>query len=237
MNGDIPKQYLLLGEYPMLAWTLRALLTAHQLDAIYVVLSPDDTHFALLDLAAIHPKIQPLYCGGDTRHASVLNGLNTLRFNMLNAINNDDWVMVHDAARPAIRADCIQRLINECQDDPVGGIVALPIVDTLKRVDPVTGRITATVARDHLWQAQTPQLFRYGVLHHALTSAQQAGMTVTDEASAIEHWAAKMGNATDNPMPKIIMGEPENRKVTLETDCEMMTQYLSCEATIHLHLT
>jgi 2-C-methyl-D-erythritol 4-phosphate cytidylyltransferase len=146
-----------------------------------------------------------LYCGGATRAASVYNGLIAAR----DAIAGDDWVLVHDAARPCLTAAALDRLIAEIGDDEVGGLLAVPVADTLKRRDR-DGRVSATEARESLWQAQTPQMFRYELLVEALRRAGPA--TVTDEAAAIERMGLK---------PKLVMGEARNFKVTRSEDLEL----------------
>jgi 2-C-methyl-D-erythritol 4-phosphate cytidylyltransferase len=127
-------------------------------------------------------------------------------------IDDDDWVLAHDAARPGLSHALIDKLINGLQDDAIGGLLAVPVVDTLKRAD-ADGRIDHTVARDHLWAAQTPQMFRYGLLRHAL----EQSTTVTDEASAIEALGLK---------PKLIEGDARNFKVTLPHDVALAELYL-----------
>jgi 2-C-methyl-D-erythritol 4-phosphate cytidylyltransferase len=146
--------------------------------------------------------------GGDTRRQSVLNGLLAMR----PQIADDEWVLVHDAARPGLTAGLAGRLIDALQADEVGGLLALPIVDTLKRGDSA-GRVGATVPRDGLWAAQTPQMFRYGLLRKALEAAAEA----TDEASAVEALGLS---------PRLVPGSPRNLKVTLPDDLALAELYL-----------
>jgi len=165
---------------------------------VFVVLAPGDTLFHGYDWSHCGDRLQPLYCGGATRAESVSNGL------LASEIEPDDWVMVHDAARPCLTQAHLARLIAELRDDPVGGILAVPVADTLKRADDA-GRIARTEDRDGLWQAQTPQMFRAGLLAQALNAARN----VTDEASAIEALGLH---------PKLVAGDSSNFKVTYPQD-------------------
>jgi 2-C-methyl-D-erythritol 4-phosphate cytidylyltransferase len=149
-----------------------------------------------------------LHNGGATRQESVLNGLHAMR----EQIADDDWVLVHDAARPGLTHALIDRLVLSLRDDAVGGLLAMPIVDTLKRSG-LNGRAEATVARERLWAAQTPQMFRHALLRRALEQAEQ----VTDEASAVEALGLE---------PKLIEGSPRNFKVTLAHDVLLAELYL-----------
>ena len=149
-----------------------------------------------------------LYNGGATRKQSVLNGLLAMRAQL----SDDDWVLVHDAARPGLTPALIERLISEVRSDAVGGLLALPVVDTLKRSD-ADGRSEATVPRDGLWAAQTPQMFRYALLHRALGQASE----VTDEASAVEALGLR---------PKLVEGSPRNFKITLPHDVALAEMHL-----------
>jgi 2-C-methyl-D-erythritol 4-phosphate cytidylyltransferase len=138
----------------------------------------------------------------------VLNGLRALR----GQLRDDDWILVHDAARPGLTTALIDRLVNDLHDDAVGGLLALPVVDTLKRSD-AERRAQATVSREGLWAAQTPQMFSYELLCRALTQATD----VTDEASAIEALGLR---------PKLVEGSPRNFKVTLPHDVALAELYL-----------
>ncbi|MDH4216570.1 MAG: 2-C-methyl-D-erythritol 4-phosphate cytidylyltransferase, partial [Gallionella sp.] len=161
-------------------------------------LAPDDTLFHTYDWTRFGDKLQTLYCGGKTRAESVLNGL------LLSEVERDDWVLVHDAARPCLTQVHLAKLIAELRDDEVGGILAVPVADTLKRADE-SGRILRTESREQLWQAQTPQMFRAGLLAQALGQSS----SVTDEASAIEALGLR---------PKLVLGETSNFKVTYPQD-------------------
>jgi 2-C-methyl-D-erythritol 4-phosphate cytidylyltransferase len=191
------KQYVEVAGRSLVAHTLAALCAVPRLSRVLVVLAPDDARFALLRDIPADRRLAVAHCGGATRAASVAAGLVELA--RLGA-TADDWVLVHDAARCLVRAAWIEMLVDACIDDAVGGLLALPVSDTLKRED--GGRVSATVARQGLWQAQTPQMFRLGVLGDALV---RAGAGATDESSAIE----AMGLA-----PKLVSCSAENFKVT-----------------------
>jgi 2-C-methyl-D-erythritol 4-phosphate cytidylyltransferase len=205
MAADTPKQYLRVAGRPLLYYTLRELAAHPLIERIFVVLAPGDTHFASVPRDALGHPIETLYCGGAERCASVYNGLLAAR----DAVYSDDWVLVHDAARPCLSAGALRRLIDEVGDDETGGLLALPVADTLKRANG-EDRIAATEPRAGLWQAQTPQMFRYGVLIEALRRSADYG--VTDEASAIERIGLK---------PKLVMGEARNLKITYPEDLEL----------------
>lgn len=191
----IPKQYVALAGKSLLAHTLAALAAVPALRATLVVIAPDDAHFDALFPGQLHAR-----CGGATRAASVLAGLAALRER---GAGDADWVLVHDAARCLLRPAWVEALIAACREDEVGGLLATPVADTLKRGD---ARVEATVPRAGLWAAQTPQMFRLGLLERAL---QAAGDAVTDEASAIEH----LGLA-----PRLVRAPLENFKLTLPED-------------------
>ncbi|MDD4978511.1 MAG: 2-C-methyl-D-erythritol 4-phosphate cytidylyltransferase [Gallionella sp.] len=198
MGHEIPKQYLPLAGQPMIFHALTTLCACTEISTVFVVLSPEDTQFQKYDLSRFGDKLQPLYCGGETRAESVANGL------LAAELEPDDWVMVHDAARPCLTLAHLDRLINELRDDAVGGLLAVPVADTLKRAD-AAGRVQRTESREQLWQAQTPQMFRAGLLAHALQQCKN----VTDDASAIEALGFK---------PKLVACEPTNFKVTYPQD-------------------
>jgi 2-C-methyl-D-erythritol 4-phosphate cytidylyltransferase / 2-C-methyl-D-erythritol 2,4-cyclodiphosphate synthase len=196
-----PKQYAHLAGRALVSHTLRALLRVARLQAVLVVLADDD---ALFEQAV--PEFSGPLCwwvrrGGATRAQTVANGLNALRER---GADDNDWVLVHDAARALIQPQWIDRLIDECLDDDVGGLLALPLADTLKAER--DGRSAATVDRTDKWAAQTPQMFRIGVLRDALA---RAGDAVTDEASAIEASGLR---------PRLVMGDATNIKVTWPED-------------------
>lgn len=198
MGHEIPKQYLPLAGQPMIFHALATLCACAEISTVFVVLSPEDTQFQQYDLVKFGDKLQPLYCGGATRAESVANGL------LAAELEPDDWVMVHDAARPCLTQRHLQQLIDALRDDAVGGLLAVPVADTLKRADGA-GRVQSTESREQLWQAQTPQMFRAGMLAHALQHCKD----VTDDASAIEALGFK---------PKLVACEATNFKVTYPQD-------------------
>ena len=192
----------------MLYYSLAAFDACSEFAQTLVVIAPDDQHFDARRFAGLRFAVRR--CGGASRQASVLNGLHALaEF----GAHDDDWVLVHDAARPGITPALIRALVGTLKDDAVGGIMALPVADTLKRVTPNTDhRIDHTEPRDGLWQAQTPQMFRIGMLREAILRAQGDGHDLTDEASAIE-WS---GHA-----PKLVQGSLRNFKVTYPEDFDL----------------
>ncbi len=213
MGHELPKQYLPLAGKPMIAHALETLCASPDIATVFVVLAPDDTKFHEYDWSRCGEKLQPLYCGGATRAESVSNGL------LASELEPDDWVLVHDAARPCLTQAHLAKLIAELRDDPVGGILAVPVADTLKRAD-ARQRIAGTEPREGLWQAQTPQMFRAGLLEQALMRClaprgEECGCVsqpvggVTDEASAVE----ALGFS-----PRLVASESTNFKVTYPQD-------------------
>lgn len=202
MRSEIPKQYALLAGKPLLQHAVNTLCAHPRIEQVFIVLSPDDRRFSAMDWSACGNKLSALYCGGETRAASVFNGL--LAAN--DAIDAADWVLVHDAARPCLQATDIDRLIAEVGDSETGGLLAVPVADTLKRGN-ADAEVLQTEAREQLWRAQTPQMFRYRVLIEALRRADIAA--VTDESSAVEQMGAK---------PKLVQGSAANFKVTWPED-------------------
>jgi 2-C-methyl-D-erythritol 4-phosphate cytidylyltransferase len=198
MGHELPKQYLPLAGQPMIFHALNTLCSSPEIATVFVVLAPDDALFHSFDWSCFGDKLQPLYCGGERRADTVLNGLQA------SEIEPDDWVLVHDAARPCLTQAHLSRLIAELRDDEVGGILAVPVADTLKRADGGT-RILRTESREGLWQAQTPQMFRAGLLAQALQQCSQ----VTDEASAVEAMGLQ---------PRLVLSESANFKVTYPQD-------------------
>lgn len=199
-GGELPKQYRLLAGRPLIFHALSTLCRCPWIDRVWVVLAADDAHWCDTDWSVLGPKLESVFCGGETRAASVRNGLRAAE----TALDDDDWVLVHDAARPCLSQTHLQSMIDELGDDPVGGILAIPVADTLKRAD-ADGRIEATPSRDRLWQAQTPQMFRAGILRDALDRAPQ----VTDEAGAVEALGLR---------PRLVAGDASNFKVTYAAD-------------------
>lgn len=202
MNSERPKQYLEIAGRPLLHYSIARLAAHPAIEQVFVVLAQDDPHFSSFDWRDYAAKLEPLYCGGQTRAASVFNGLLAAR----DAIGATDWVLVHDAARPCLARAALERLIAEVSNDETGGLLALPVSDTLKRGSR-EGRVVETESREHLWRAQTPQMFRYRVLLEALRVMDPA--LVTDEARAIESLGLK---------PRLVMGDARNIKVTYPDD-------------------
>jgi 2-C-methyl-D-erythritol 4-phosphate cytidylyltransferase len=199
-GSEKPKQYLSLLGRPLIFHTLAALVACPEIERVWVVLSPDDTEWSRHDWSELGAKLETVRCGGATRAESVRNGLGAAAM----VAADEDWILVHDAARPCLSLPMLAALTAELADDPVGGILAVPVADTLKRAD-ADQRVAATEPRDALWQAQTPQMFRYRLLVDALARFPE----VTDEAGAIE----KMGLA-----PRLVRGDSTNLKVTYPAD-------------------
>ena len=210
LNAGCPKQYLQLAGKLMLLHVLDTFAAAPAIAHTYVVVDAQDGYIdeAMSGARHLDGRATVVYNGGATRHQSVLNGLQAMR----NEARDDDWVLVHDAARPGLTVDLIDRLISTLRDDAVGGLLALPVVDTLKRSDS-EGRAEATVSRDRLWAAQTPQMFRYALLRRALEQAVE----VTDEASAVEALGLK---------PRLVEGDHRNFKITLPHDVTLAELHL-----------
>jgi 2-C-methyl-D-erythritol 4-phosphate cytidylyltransferase len=203
-----PKQYSQLAGKPMLRHAVGRLLAASELEAVFVVLAPGDAEFRKHDWSEFGERLAPLYCGGASRRESVLNGLVAAA----SAVDPNDWMLVHDAARPCLGQEELRRLIARASQDEVGAILAVPVSDTLKRADEEL-RIVETEPRDRLWQAQTPQMFRHGMLMRALRNTVHA----TDEAGAVEQLGYK---------PKLVEGSTTNLKVTFPADMEMAERLL-----------
>ena len=213
LRGENPKQYLPLAGKPMLWHAVNSIFEA-PVENVFVVLAPDDKQFAQLDWSAFAGRLEPLYCGGETRRDTVYNGMVAA----MAAVDADDWVLVHDAARPCLPRQDLANLIRETGNDRVGGILALPVAETVKRTakdESGTQRIAGTVDRDQLWLAQTPQLFRCGLLLEAL---QKATRTVTDEAGAVEQLGLR---------PRLVTGSRENIKITFPEDLKIAEAILA----------
>ena len=208
-GAELPKQYVPIAGRAMVAHTLAALARVPGIEQTLVVLAPDDRVFEdrVPDLERM--RCRAVRCGGATRAATVAAGLEALR---AAGARTDDWILVHDAARCAIQPEWVERLIDACRKDPVGGLLALPLADTLKQER--DGRAAATLDRHGKWAAQTPQMFRLGTLRTALATA---GDGVTDEASAIEG----LGLA-----PLLVAGELANFKVTWPGDFALAERLL-----------
>ena len=210
-GGELPKQYLPVFGRPLLRHTLERLAAHPQVAGIVVAIAAGDPHWP--GWRQLHGKPVHACTGGGERAASVLAGLEALP----DAVRGQDWVLVHDAARPCLRADDLDRLLAMGRAHDVGAILAAPVRDTLKRAD-AHGNIAATEPRERLWRALTPQLFRRGLLTHALEAALAAGDAITDEASAIE----RQGLA-----PLLVEGAADNIKVTEPADLALAEFVLS----------
>jgi 2-C-methyl-D-erythritol 4-phosphate cytidylyltransferase len=207
MQAERPKQYLQVAGRSILEHSLDCFLEHPGLRGLVVCLAADDPCWEQLPCAS-DPRIQRA-TGGVERADSVLSGLQ--RLVELGAAAGD-WVLVHDAARPNLARSDLDHLLLTLADDPVGGLLAVPARDTLKRVG-VDGRILETLERSHVWQAFTPQMFHLGDLHRALAGALRAGVAVTDEASALE-WAGQR--------PRLVEGRGDNLKVTRPEDLRLL---------------
>lgn len=206
-GGELPKQYLMLHGKPLLQHALDRLQAQFPLAQLYVVLAPDDELFEAM--ITVTSNVIVLRCGGRTRGASVHNALSRM------AGVDDDWIVVHDAARPCVDADSSLRLQRELANDDVGGFLALPVTDTLKRVDD-DSRVVRTEPREGLWRAQTPQMFRLGVLRRAFALPGLDGFT--DEAQAVERLGLK---------PRAVVGNAFNVKVTFPDDLALASAILA----------
>lgn len=210
MQADRPKQYLSLLDQPVIMHTLERLVSHSQITGVVVAVADNDPYWQQLPI----PESWPLHLttGGQQRADSVLNALNFLE----KISHNDPWVLVHDAARPCLRHSDIDRMLTELGDDPVGGILGVPVNETVKRVD-AQNRIIETVNRDNLWRAATPQMFHLQALIKALEQTRLAQCKVTDEASAMEFTGYQ---------PKMVEGHADNLKITLPEDLALAALYL-----------
>jgi len=214
MGGELPKQYLEVAGATLLEHSLRALLACQQITAVVVALHPEDSRAAELRVLD-DPRVQRV-TGGAQRSDSVVAGLEALA----SRAAPDDWVLIHDAARPCLQVEDSRRLISQVIDSGTGGILAEPVVDTVKMAGP-DGLVARTLDRTRLWRAQTPQMFRLDELRRALTEARQRGQPVTDEASAME--------MAGYPV-QLVAGAPSNLKVTVPGDLPLAAWYLQAQA-------
>jgi 2-C-methyl-D-erythritol 4-phosphate cytidylyltransferase len=210
-GGPLPKQYQQVGGSSVIELAIGVFLHDARCRGIVIALDPADRHFDSLPLAA-SPRITRV-AGGRQRCDSVRHALDAL------PADDDDWVLVHDAARPCITRAAVDELLSACAADPVGGLLALPVADTLKRGDGA-GRVRDTPPREGLWRALTPQMFRAGMLRQALAAARAAGREPTDEAQAVE-W---LGHA-----PRLVAGDPGNIKITTAADLALASAWLARE--------
>jgi 2-C-methyl-D-erythritol 4-phosphate cytidylyltransferase len=215
-GAPVPKQYALLAGRPLLAWTLAHLRAVPDLRGIVVALALDDDRYGRE--IGVGEAVTVLRCGGRTRSDTVRNALQALA----GTCRDDDWILVHDAARPCVPHDALVRLVAQVGDDAVGGLLAIPVSDTLKRAGDAgdAPRVLRTEGRAGLWQAQTPQMFRYGVLVRALT--RRAAADCTDEAQAVEGLGLS---------PRLVRGSLSNLKVTYPDDLDLAAAILASQAT------
>jgi len=213
--GDpVPKQYIPLAGKPMMFHSIEAIAAVSRIDRLLVVLSPLDRHWGAHDWSALPDKVEAAFVGGSHRGESVLNALRHIEDHAA----RDDWILVHDAARPCIATELVEQFLDEIGDDPVGGLLAMPLADTLKRAED-TLRVEETVPRAGLWRAQTPQLFRYGLLRKGI----ERKPTATDEAEAVE----SVGQA-----PRLAQGENSNIKVTFAEDLAIAEMILALKGRV-----
>lgn len=208
MQADKPKQYLSLGERTVLEQSVHRLASHPRISGIIVAIAENDPWWTVLPEYTC-PIVTTI--GGETRADSVLQALQTL-----SEQEKDAWALVHDAARPCLRHTDIDKMLAAIFPDSVGGILGMPVSDTMKRVN-AAGEVTETVSRQNLWRAATPQLFQAAALQEALIAAKEAGQDVTDEASAME---------LAGHQPLMVAGYADNIKITLPQDLALATLYL-----------
>lgn len=211
METAIPKQYLPISGKPMISYSIQTFFASLRIASIHLALSPEDYFWRNLDLAA-NSRLQLHYTGGETRAQTVLNTL----YAMKSQVDVDDWILVHDAARPGLTLALLDTLLDSLENDAVGGLLALPLADTLKQSN-ADDRVKTTIPRDGLWQAQTPQMFRYRLLTNALENFDGVP---TDEAQAIEALGFE---------PKLVTGSLRNMKVTYPQDMALMELFIQKE--------
>jgi len=215
----LPKQYHAILGRPVLAHTLDRLADGLALDGVFVAIAADDRRYATA--IGRRPGVEPLPCGGPTRAATVANALAILK----SRCRADDWILVHDAARPCVPVETLRELVEALENDPVGGLTAVPVADTLKRGDGDAGpRVVRTEPRDALWQAQTPQMFRFGVLSRAYAEGDAAD--ATDDSLVVERLAARGACG----MPRLVAGSRANLKITWPEDFGLAAAILAAQA-------
>ena len=202
MLNVLPKQYLPLAGKPIIAHIIQTFFSHPRITTIHLALSPEDKFWQSLSLNT-ESRLHIHYTGGESRSETVLNTLNAMQ------VDAEDWVLVHDAARPGLTHESLNRLLDTLETDAVGGLLALPVADTIKKSDEMN-MVDQTISRQNLWQAQTPQMFRYTMLKQALSEYE--GLP-TDEAEAIEALGLN---------PKLVHGELRNLKVTFPEDLALL---------------
>ncbi len=219
MQSAIPKQYLSLNDRPVLEHTVNALLQNENISGLVIALQADDAYWPEINITSQKPLLHTT--GGKERADSVLNAINEL-FNYEGFDAASDWVMVHDAVRPCVRQQDIDRLVQEVGGDGNGGLLALPVRDTMKRqcsgISPVS--VETTVERENLWHALTPQYFPAQSLKNALQTALQDSLNITDESSAMELAGFS---------PKLVVGHEDNIKITRPDDLRLASLYLQSQ--------
>ncbi|WP_462328375.1 2-C-methyl-D-erythritol 4-phosphate cytidylyltransferase [Thiohalocapsa halophila] len=209
-GAEVPKQYLSLGGRPVIDHAIAAFVEHPGIAGCAVVLGSDDGYWSDVSAYADHPAVLRAP-GGLERCHSVRNGLTALAARA----DDDDWVLVHDAARPCLRRADLDRLLDALREEPVGALLAVPIADTVKRAD--AGQVAETLPRSALWRAYTPQAFRLGLLRRALAHAQSQDLVVTDDASAVELLGLQ---------PALIECQADNIKITRPEDLPLAAFYL-----------
>jgi 2-C-methyl-D-erythritol 4-phosphate cytidylyltransferase len=216
MGADIPKQYLTLASKTVLEHSLDTLLACERIATVILALSADDEYWPEIRERYKDSRVETV-TGGAERCHSVLNGL----VHLAGTAGSDDWVLVHDAARPCVRQQDIEMLMSSLEDDSVGGLLGMPVADTMKQVDS-DSMIQKTVERDGLWRALTPQMFRLGPLRDALQQAIASGVMVTDDAAAMEMAGFR---------PRMVEGHADNIKITRPGDLQLAEFYLQSRKT------
>lgn len=204
MATAIPKQYLPLCGKPTISHSIQTFFSSSRIAGIHLALSPEDYFWRNLTLDS-NSRLHLHYTGGDSRAETVCNTLNAIS----QQVEDNDWILVHDAARPGLTIGLLDELLNTLQEDAVGGLLALPLADTLKQAS-AESRVIGTIPRESLWQAQTPQMFRYALLRDALNKFEGSP---TDEAQAIEAMGLQ---------PKLVVGSLRNMKITYPQDIALM---------------
>jgi 2-C-methyl-D-erythritol 4-phosphate cytidylyltransferase len=200
--GDaVPKQYITLAGKPMMFHCIETIASVPRVERVFVVLAPMDRHWGQHDWSAFPDKVEAIFCGGARRSESVMNAIKHIS----DRSAADDWVLVHDAARPCLQKELVEQFLDELEDDAVGGLLAMPLTDTLKSADENL-HVAATIPRLNLWRAQTPQMFRRDLLLRGLEKKPAA----TDEAEAVE--------SVGYYSPRLVEGENTNIKVTFAED-------------------
>jgi 2-C-methyl-D-erythritol 4-phosphate cytidylyltransferase len=216
--GDaVPKQYLPIAGKPMMFHSIEALAGVKRIERLFVVLAPLDRHWSGYDWSVLPDKVEAAFCGGARRSESVLNALKHIEAR----VEKDDWVLVHDAARPCVQTELVDQFLDELEDEAVGGLLAIPLADTLKSADENL-RVAATIPRANLWRAQTPQMFRYDLLRRGIEKKPAA----TDEAEAVE--------AMGYHSPRLVQGESTNIKVTFAEDIQIAEMILSRQGRLEM---